>query len=258
MKPLTVITVMLFANVLAWAQPPPDDWSWTFQRNGETCGLLFEDANLTAPVKAVIRDDVCQSYSFVPVSSRFTKVYAQGHPLYGTFAGVDGITGNYGCAGELGGWKYKLHSGNKYFHIEKKLSDNYLEKIALTNQHKAAVGSLTNFLHAFNSTTTNNVNLSAYLSMWWSLTQEKPLSLTFSSGGDLFFESEEDALGFCDEFSKEEIIVTSILNFRYESSSPAKGFGCETVSRKRTDGVYGPGERLIYRKGKWRVVLPEF
>ena len=260
MKLLTVIAIMLFANVLVLAQPPPDDWSWTFLRDGETCGLLFEDTNLTASVKAVIRDEVCRSYSFVPSSDRFTKLYVAGDPEYGTFIGRDGTMGNNGGATGLGGWQYKLHNGNRYLHVKKELSAKFLQAIALTNQHEAAIGSLTNFLHAFNSTTTNNVVPSAYLPMWWSLEQDIPLSPSFKRQWEDTpgLMSEATIVQFCGQFCEYEIIFPSILNFRYGDSQAAGGFGCEVVFRRRSDGYYERRWMLTYRAGKWRMVLPEF
>jgi hypothetical protein len=239
MKRMMIPIVTLFAAVSAYPQTPPSDWSWTFLRNGETCGLLFEDTNLTAPVKAVIRDEVCQSYSFIAVANRYTKTYAPGHPQYGIFVGADGAQGNNGCAEWLGGWKYKLHNGNRYFHIERELSARFLQAVALTNQHRAAVGSLTNFLHAFNSTTTNNIVPSDYLQLWWSVDQEVPLSPAFSlRGGEPDFKSDADIVQFCGQFCKYEIIAPSILNFRHTDGEPITGLWCEAVFRRRDTGEY--------------------
>ena len=261
MKRFTIFVSALFVAVTAYSQTPSIDWSWTFPRYGTTCGLYFEDTNLTAPVKAAIRDEVCQSYSFVASSNLYSKLYLPGDSKYGTFVGLDGSMGNDGCAEGLGWWDYKLHDGIRYFHVDKELSERFLQAIALTNQHRVAVGRLSQFLQAFNSTTTSNVVPKEYLPLWWSLEQDKPLSPTFKGRWEDTpgLASKETVVQFCAQFCDEEIIVSSILNFRYgDGDSPIKGLWCETKCRKRSSSEYERGLAIIYRAGKWRVILPEF
>lgn len=239
-------------------QDNPVDWSWTFQRDGEACGLLFEDTNLTASVKAVIRDEVCLSYSFVDSSNIFTRLYPSYDPRYGGFTGVDGIKGTHGCVKELCWWDYKMHDGSKYFHIKRELSDKYLQKIALTNRHEAAIGTLPLFLHAFNSTTTNNMVPADYLPLWWSLKRESPPSPPFLMWRkDADTKPESDVVSFFSQFCDREIIVTSILNFFDANTPTGDGLWCKTMFRRRENGYYEPGLLLVYREGKWRVTLPE-
>ena len=251
MKRLAFFSVTFFAAVAAYPQTPPADWSWTFLRAGETCGLLFEDTNLTAPVKAAIRDDVAWSYSYVGTSNLFTRLYVSGDSEYGIFIGVDGTIGNNGCAEGLGGWDYKLHNGNRYFHVEKKLSERFLQAIALTNQHQAAVESLTNFLHAFNSTTTNNVVPAEYLQLWWTMKTERAGSLSD-------FKSDASFQKFFGAFSGYELIVPSILNFWYRNETFGNGLWCETQFRAKDNGRYKKGYDIAFRNGSWRLVLPEY
>jgi hypothetical protein len=61
---MMVIIMTAFAGGITQAQ----DWSWTFQRWGTTCGLLFEATNLTTSAKAAIRDDIAKVYATVPTS----------------------------------------------------------------------------------------------------------------------------------------------------------------------------------------------
>ena len=235
-----------------WNAHAQSDWSWTFQRGGETCGLLFEDSNLTASVKAAIRDDFLRAYSFVAASNLFVSLYAPSDPEYGTFVGGDGLKGDHGCPHELGGLNYKLHNGNKYLHVEKELSATYLEKIALTNQYQAAVGSLTNFLQAFNALNTNNVNPQEAVQIWWSVKNEQPYALSE-------FATAAEFLGFVSEFSEFEIFVPSIVNFRYEDTQARGGLWCKMRFRRKSGGYEpGPWLDLVYREGKWRVAFPEF
>lgn len=256
MKRGCLMLAMFFACNLAWSQA---DWSWTFQRWGNTCGLLFEDTNLTFSVKAAIRDDVCRSYSFVLPTNLFTRIYVSGDPKYGTFVGFDGLQGDYGSPSDLCGWNYVLHNGDRYFYVAARLSSLYLQKIALTNQYQTEVGSLSNFLHLVNGATTNNVIPSEYLQLWWSMKTEQPLSLTFSRvGGHPFFRSEAEVREFCGQFSDNEVFVPSILNFRYREDVTGSGLFCGTFFKKKSCGTYELGFDLIYRSGSWRLVLPEY
>ena len=161
----------------------------------------------------------------------------------------------------LGGWWFKLHNGNRYFHVTTELSERYLQQIALTNQHKTAVKSLGSFLTTLNSITTNNVNVAKYLQMWWSMEQNKPLSLTYSKYQDhvLFFESEEDVKKFCEDFTgQHEVIVPTILMFQQDAERYGGVLFCEIVFKKKDDGTYKrfPID-VVYCQGKWRLVLPE-
>jgi len=236
------------------------NWSWTFQRWGDTCGLLFADTNLTDSVKATIRDDLAYAYTFSKKDNHYTKIYTPNDSQYGTFIGSDGLQGNKGCPADISGWWYTLHNGNRYFHVKKELSEKYLQQIALTNQHKVAVGSLSNFLATVNSVTPNNVNPAKYLPLWWSMGQQKPLSMTYSRYEDeqLFFPSTEEFLLFCGKISEYEVIVPSILMFRQDVERYGGVFWCETVFRKRDDGEYTwTFIDIAYCDGKWRLVLPE-
>ena len=253
MKRLLIPVTILCAAIAAYPQTPPDDWSWTFLRNGETCGLLFEDIDLTTSAKAAIRDDFFRAYSFVASSNLFIRLYAPGDPEYGTFIGGDGLQGDHGCPYELGGLNYQLHNGNKYLHIEKGLSATYLEKIALTNQHQVAVGNLTNFLNAFNTLNTNSVNPQECIQMWWSVKNEQPYALSE-------FTTAAEFLEFVAEFCGFEMIVPSITSFRYENAQTRGGLWCKMRFRRKNGGGYEPGPwmDIIYREGKWRMALPEF
>ena len=259
----TKMMTLTFTTILAGGITQAQDWSWTFQRWGDTCGLLFEATNLTTSVKGAIRDDVAKAYAAVTSSNNLsTTVYAPNEPEYGRFVGHDSLEGEEGMPRDLSGWDYKLHNGNRYFFVKESLSTNYLAKIALTNQHQAAIGSLSNFLATANSTTTNNLNVAEYVQMWWSMEQKKPLSLTFSMYKDevLFFPSEEEVRKFCDYFNgRYEVIVPTILAFKQDAQKYEGVLYCEPVYRKRSDGSY---ERLpiplAYCQGKWRLVLPEF
>ena len=232
------------------ARPAGIDWSWTFQRDGETYGLLFEDTSLTASIKAAIRDDVSWSYSLATPPSRFTKIYAPGHPQYGIFVGVDGIEDDYGCAEELSEWKYKLHNGNKYFHVNRKLSTRFLEAIALTNQHQIAAGSLSNFLSTVNNVTTNNAMMADYITYWWSIGRKRMLTMDdFPKPGDF--------LKFITPYCNLELLAPSILNFKYGERELDGELCYEIVFRNRHDGEYKRSAYdLIFKSGQWRIVLP--
>jgi hypothetical protein len=230
------------------------NWSWTFQRWGGTCGLLFESTNLTTSVKAAIRGDIAKAYTFTTTDNLDTGIYTPDDDEFGTFVGFDGLNGNRAGPAELGGWSYKLHNGNRYLYVKEDLSAKYLTQIALTNQHKAAVGSLSNFLATVNSTTANNLNPADYVRLWWSM--EKGRSLTLAD-----FKSEEEVRMFHGEFNGYlgEVIVPSILNFKKDAEMYGGVFYCKAVSRKRDDGTYEHGfPDIAYFKGKWYLVLPEF
>ena len=255
-KKMMIIFAAIFVGSITQAQ----DWSWTFQRWGDTCGLLFEATNLTASVKAAIRDDIANAYIFTTTNNLFTRIYTSEDSKYGTFVGFDGLQGNKGNPAGLGGWDYKLHNGNRYFHVKASLSDKYLQQIALTNQYKAAAKSLGSFLTTLNSITTNNVNVAKYLQMWWSMEQNKPVSLTYSRYQDhvLFFETAEDVKHFCGQIGEYEVIVPSILLFQQDAEKYGGVLWSKTVFRKKDDGVYEWNFiDIAYCQGKWRLVLPE-
>jgi hypothetical protein len=223
--------------------------------------LLFDDTTLTDSVKAAIRGDISCANTFATINNHYTKIHTPDDPFYGKFVGFDGLQGEHGVPTGLGGWWYQMHNGIRYFHVRKELSKKYLPQIALTNQHKVAVGSLSNFLATVNSTTPDNVNPTEYLPMWWSMRQKKPLSMTFSRYEDeeLFAKSEEDVKTFCGELSEYEVIVPSILMFRQDAEMYGGVLWCETVLRKRDSGEYKwTIINLAYCAGKWRLVLPEF
>ncbi|MCL2104398.1 MAG: hypothetical protein FWH21_04995 [Kiritimatiellaeota bacterium] len=242
----------ILASGIAQAQT---NWFWTFKWSGDTYGLLFEDTALKASVKAAIRDDIAKAYAFAPTNTLNIKIYTPSDPEYGTFAGIIGLQSGSGCPKELaGGWSYTLHNGTNYFHVTAALSANYVQQIALTNQFKAAVGSLSNFLATVNSTTADNMNPADYAQLWWSTEKGRPLSLAD-------FESGEEVKGFCRGFSEYygDIIVSSILMFRQDADKYGGVFYCKTMVKEKEDGVYGLGfSDIIYRKGKWHLVLPEF
>ena len=250
MKIMIGIFAMFLTGNTVWAQVPPDDWSWTFLRGEIICGLLFEDVNLSASVKGAIRDDVSWSYSFVATSNLFTRLYISGDTEYGTFIGSDGTKGNNGGAEGLRSWRYKLHNGNRYFHVDKKLSARYLEKIALTNQHQVAAGSLSNFLTTVNNVTTNNAVMAEYITYWWlSGRNRMPTVDDFSNPGDFM----EFIMPYCEE----ELLAPSILNFRYGERELNGELCYKVVFRNRLDGSYKHSVYdLVFKNGQWRIVLP--
>jgi hypothetical protein len=240
-------------------QAQTNDWSWTFQWGKDTCGLLFADTNLTASVKAAIRDDIAKVYASVSTNDIYRRIYTPQDPEYGTFVGYVGTPGDSGCPREIGGWEYKLNKGNRYFYVDKELSDKYLTQIALTNQHKVAVGSLTNFLHTFNSTITNNVIPPESLQMWWSTKQEIPVSTTFKKKGSSYIYIEPDeVVKFWNQWSDLHIFVPSILNLEYKDTPQEGGLWCTTFWKTKSEGRYELGLDLVYRDGSWRMVFIEF
>ena len=248
-KMMNIALAVILMGGIAQAQT---NWTWTFQRWGSTCGLLFADTNLTASAKSAIRRDIAHAYTFASPGNLFTDIYTPDDQEFGAFEGFDGLKGNNGVPNDLGGWSYTPHNGNRYFHVGEELSAKYLKQIALTNQFKAAVGSLSNFLATVNSTTVANVKPADYARLWWSTEKERPLSLAD-------FESGEEVKGFCGEFSEHEVIVPSILMFRQDAEMYGGVFYCETVFKKRDDGTYEPGfADIVFRKGKWYLVFPEF
>ena len=250
MKSMMILATTFFTAIAAHPQTPPNDWSWTFQRGGETCGLLFEDINLITSVKAAIRDDVVRVYSTVNITDTFTRLYTPEDMGHGTFIGFYGFLSDGGCPKGLGGWHYKLHNGNKYFHVEKGLSNKYLEKISLTNQHQAAAGSLSNFLATVNSVTTNNAVMSEYLTYWWVSRQNRMLTMDdFPMPGDF--------LDFIMPYCEEELLAPSILNFKHGEGELNGELCYEMVSRNRYDGYYKRSAYgLVFKNGQWRIVLP--
>jgi hypothetical protein len=252
MNTMRIALATILIGGIAQAQTNSIDWSWTFKWGEDTCGLLFADTNLTASVKAAIRDEVSKVYASVSTNNLYTKVYTPDNPKYGTFVGFIGLQDDFGGPAELGGWNYKVHNGTNYFHIKEELSTSYLQQITLTNKYKVAVGSLSNFLATVNSTLADSENPADYVKLWWSMKQGKPLTLTGT-------EPQKHIEIFCEEFNEYEVIVPSILNFRQDTEVYGGVLYCKTVSRKRDDGTYEHGSvDIAFCKGKWYLVLPEF
>ena len=258
MKLQMVSITVFFVAVAAYPQASPGDWSWTFLRNGETCGLSFEDTNLPVSVKAAIRDDVCWSYSLAADSNRFTRLYAPGDPEYGTFVGREGVEGDYGCAVELSEWNYNLHNGSRYFHVAKNLSARFLQAIALTNQHPVAAGSLSNFLHTANHLSVTNTTPAAFAQMWWRFKEGR--------AGALADDTPQSFTEGIQSMSEDSHYHSSVLLFWARESTywraPSDGqsiFGCTIKSIPKTggDGFDQMDMDTVYKDGQWRFVAWE-
>ena len=249
-----LIVLLFFVAQSAWGQNPQPDLSWTFQRWGNTCGLLFEDTTLTTSVKAAIRDDIANAYNnYATTNDHYTTLYAPGNPDYGIFDGFDGLQGDNGLPNDLGGWDYKLHNGNRYFTISTNLSTKYQQKIALTNQFKTAAGSLSNFLATVNSVIPSNVVKKTYFTYWWDLRKNRTIIAKD-------FPEPENFMEFLEPYCEEEMLFVSLLSFVAGEDELKGKLCCEVVFKNRNEGHYQFVSSYIYAyiKGKWRVVLPDF
>jgi len=226
-----------------------DDWSWTFKWGTNDVGVVFENTNLTASVKSAIRDDFAYVLSYnIPSTAKFE-------------VGIDTDSGKY--AGRLvldeeatpdkfPAAFFQTHNGTNYFAITHEDSTNYLAQIALTNQYRAAISGLSNFVHTINHATTGNLSRVALVNMYWNLSEDRVLTVDDISERaylNLLQSDRGDIKGYT-------YVVPSILDLAY----------CEVEGKMWFMGVLRVRSKLngraleqycAYRKGKWRLIFYE-
>jgi len=232
-----------------------EDLSWTFQWGTNTVGTLFEDTSLTASVKATIRDDVRRVYQFNPQSNATFRLYVPGDEEYGKYMGVFSFEKETACPKEIRSLDYCVYGGTNYYAITEAISSAYAEKIALTNQYPAVMGSLTNFLHTANHVSVGNTTPAEFVPMWWLLKKGRAVELADDTT-DGFNEGIQS-------MSEDKYYCLSLLSLWKKPPSDwgvlaeePLVVGCTVTSVSKADG-YKINMDAVYKKGKWRLVAWE-
>ena len=257
MKSVVAVSLTLFAQI-ARGQTPAPDLSHTFLWGASPAGVVFEDTALAAPVKAAIRDDIRRVYQSNPQSNAVFRLYLPGDEEYGGRTGVFRLERPTACPDELRGLDYIAYGGTNYYFITEALSSAYASKIALTNRHHEAMGSLSNFLHSASHVSAAETAPDAFAQMWWRFKQGR--------AGEL---ADDTAGGFAEgiqSMSEDRYCCLSLLSVWERPPSywnaPAAGppvMGC-TVTALPKDGDGNPdGMKMdaVYKDGQWRFVAWE-
>ena len=235
----------MFLAIFARSQSG-QDWFWTFQWGGAQYGLLYENANLLPVVKAAIRDDIRAVYSRIPISDAAYSTYQPGQQSHGQFTGKMFFHGTHACPQELGGWDYITHVGSKYFFVDSDVCAKYVGKVALTNQHAAAIGTLSNFLASAQSMTTNNTTTAMFLQKFWHLNHDRiPVQTD---------DHEVDFLTCIQEWGAARYVYPSLLQFANGKIGGmtcfhAKIYSIQNDPELQTD-VY-----VVFKGDQWRFLV---
>jgi hypothetical protein len=249
MKTLLSTGCVLAFVLSAMSQSVPD-LSWKFQWGTNTCGLLFENTNLTVGVKAAIRDDVQTAYYAIPPSNAVYRAYQSGEEEYGKFLGHMYIQGAYTCPRDLSGWSYAVYGGTNFFFVEADVCSNYLAKIALTNQYDVAIGSLSNFLVAAETMTIANTSTNAFLQKFWHYNSNRIPDI-----------SDDPAFKFLDyvqEWGSVYYINPSILQFEYGSLEGLICLHAEIKTVNKTEPDKRSNVYVVYKDAQWRFLVWEW
>jgi hypothetical protein len=248
MKHTLVSLCAVFIVAFAQAQTLPPDLSWTFQWENASYGLVFENTNLTTSVRSAIRDDIQQVYSYNPSSNIAYRIYQpEDTDKYGKYTGHMHLRENWTCPSGLSGWDYKIYGGINYFFIGAEVSANYIAKIALTNQYHTEIANLSNFLHTVNNLTTNNITLTAFQQMWWSLATDT-----------VYFPEEPNPDHWATllrETSEMRFPYPSILAFEERTDIQGNPLLILSIKTVKKDSLQNYVEAVFFfRAGQWRFM----
>ena len=219
--------------------------AWTFQWETNTYGLLFEDTNLTALVKTVIRDDVQGILAHNPATNAFFHSLGASDPQYGVYSGrmtLDDATTPSAFPLSL----YKAFGGTNYFVMAISSSSNYLAMIALTNQQQSAISGLSNFLATAQNMTSSNTTVQAFQQKWWHPLQER-----------VYTPEDVDASSIAkhiNAFGGLYYYYPSILSFEIRTENGITWFGCKVWTRNKSDLKKYLKLDLVYGGDQWRFV----
>ena len=251
------IFACLLGNALH-AQTGTPDLSWAFQWEGTGYGLLFEDEGLSPVLRNTIRYDIEQTYRFNARTNASFRVYLPGDEKYGEYMGRVGLGNAIACPRELRAWDYRVYGGTNYLVVTESLCTKYAEKTALTNQHAAASGSFSNFLHTANTVSVTNTTPAAFAQMWWRFQE-----------GRAGAEADDTPQSFMEgiQSMNEELYYPPSLLFFWEReathwNAPSDGqntFGCTIQSVPKTggNGFDKVDMDAVYKDGQWRFVAWE-
>ncbi|MCL1919597.1 MAG: hypothetical protein FWG50_00780 [Kiritimatiellaeota bacterium] len=253
-----LIILFLLSAQSVWGQNPVPDLSWTFQWGTNTAGMLFEDAALAMPVKAVIRDDIKRVYQLNPQSNATFRLYLPSEEEHGKYTGVFQFERSMACPKDIHSLDYCIYGGTNYYAITESISTIYSEKIALTNQHHAAIGSLSNFLHTVNHVSVGNTTPVEFAQMWWRFKKGR--------AGALADDTVESFTEGIQSMSEDRYYCLSLLSVwerppSYWSVPSAKPLvvGCTIKALPRAGNGNSDGIEMdaVYKDGQWRFVAWE-
>ncbi len=226
-----------------------EDLSWTFLWGTNSVGVVFQTTNLEFAVKSSISDDVVRILGFnVPSNSTYTA-FNTGDTLFGVVTGRIAMAHAFVPSNSPLRY-YNTYNGTIFFVVDAVACTKYLTKIALTNQCPLATDSLATFITTLNQVTTNTVSPSAFASLYWSLQNDRTVTLT----GDF----EDDITGCLkriNDMSTEEHLLLSILDISNEFLFGKTWLMAEIKIRKKSDPKQVLGDLpVVYREGQWHLI----
>lgn len=249
---------LLLSGQFAWGQSPAPDLSWTFQWGAVRCGLLFGNAGLPSGVKAAIRDDIERVYQFNPQSNTTSRLYSPGDEKYGQSTGVVWFERTTACPEEIRSLDYRVHGGTNYYFIAESLCSAYAAKAALTNQHHAAMGSLSSFLHSVDHMSAVNTTSAAFAQMWWRFKKgragapDDDTPQSFAEGIQSMGEDRYYCLSLLSVWER----APSYWNAP-SAGPPIAGCTVKTLPKSGGDNSDEADMDAIYKDGQWRFVAWE-
>jgi hypothetical protein len=221
---------------------------WTFQWDGTVYGLYFEDTNLTATARTVIRDDTARILSYNSASNATLTALPPSNPRFGQYAGVFSLSGVV-CPPQFDCRHYNSFGGTNYLVFPAGMTSAYLSHIAMASQAAVAFSTLSNFVHAVNHVSTNTFSRNTFASLFWSTGKNR-----VATRGD-FEEQGADYLFVVNDLAKFCFGFQSILDFETESGNGEIHAGCSLIFRRKTHAA-GMWSRwpIVYKEGQWRLI----
>lgn len=223
--------------------------SWIFPWGTNYYGLLFNGTNTNPSVKAAIRDDVAVTLSFNAPSNAIFNLLEANNKYYGTFDGQL-IISNKIVPDNFPLRYYNTINSTNYFVISEMSVSNYLEQIALTNQCHSEMQSLTNFLLTVNQIATNTFSPSALASLYWSIKDDRAVTLDGDLNGDV-----ASCLNRIENMTHENYFFLSILDVTNEELFGKTWLTVGLRIRQKSNPSQIIGDRpVVYRNGQWRFI----
>ncbi len=233
---------LLLSSLLIYAQPA----TFNFQWGEQTCGLLFDDINLTAQVKGVIQDDIELIFSRVPSN---IATFAITNNVHYT-GGLDGIDGRLYYPRGFRFGTYKTIGATNYYYVRATVSTNYIAAIDLTNRYASAVQSFSPFLSRLEQINLGNITTNEYVQLFWEMREGRVSTL-------LDFDGEQGWITEGIAKAKEWFFFRpSILAFSERTVGQHTYLCVASYSVNRTDHSKYQDGACVYAQGAWRFFNP--
>ncbi len=219
---------------------------YSFRWGDNTCSLIFDDTNLTTEVKSAISDDVGLIFSRIPTNIP-TYAITNDVRYTGAFDGINGAL-YYPTGFRFG--TYKTIGATNYYYIREPVSLRYMQAIALTNHHQAAIAAVPVFLEQLENMRPGVTTTNEYVQHFWSMREERVFTASdFSEHPEWITEwitTAKDIFFF----------RPSLLAFSERSVGQNTYLCFSTYMMSRTDRSKYKGMPCIYAQGAWRFFNP--